>query len=115
MPQYSISVYKVSKVLNTLTYKVNLQSGFAISKVNVNLAFDYNEVDTETGEVVLKTTSLDSTVDVSENANGYVLGNFDISNHSISANTVIRLTVKSVISGERELPINASYSFRFGR
>lgn len=115
MPEYSISVYKISKVYNTLTYKVNLQSEFNISKVNVNLAFDYDEINAETGEIIKKTAFIDDSVDIVDSSSGYVLGNFDISGYDIAPDALIRLTVKSVISGDSELGINASYTFRFGR
>ena len=114
MPEYSINVHKISKVYNTLTYRVNLQSGFSISKVNVNLDFDYKEINPDTLEEVVKTASIDGSVDVNSNSE-YVLGNFDISGYTIDADTIIRLTVKSVVNGERVLPINTTYSLRFGR
>ena len=114
-PEYLISVYKISKVYNTLTYKVNLQSGFAVSKVNVNLSFDYEEADHETGEMIKKNASLDSSVDVVNLTTGYVLGNFDISGYDIAADAILKLTVNSVVSSEFELPINTTYTFRFGR
>lgn len=115
MPEYVISVYKISKVYNTLTYKVDLQSGFSISNVNVNLSFDYEEIDAETGESVIKTVSLDDSVSVKENNNGYILGEFDISGYEMNFDTLLRLTVTSVSQGEYVLPVNEAYTFRFGR
>ena len=115
LPEYSISVYKISTVSNTLTYKVNLQSGFSISLVNVNLSFDYSTVNPETGEETIMTANLDGSVDVTDTSGNSVLGTFDISRYNIDADTILRLTVKSVMNGEREIPINASYTFRFGR
>lgn len=105
MPEYSISIYKLSRVYNTLTYKVNLQSGFNISKVNVELLFDYEE----------ETIILNSSVDVNDLNSDYVLGNFDMSNYSVNEDTLLKLKIKSVISGGVELPINSTYTFRFGR
>ena len=115
MPEYSISVYKISKVYNTLTYRVNLQSGFSIDKVNVNMTFDYNETDPKTGKVTVKTASLDGSTSVTDNTNSYVLGNFSISGYDIDSDTLLKLTVKSVEIGETELPVNSTYTFRFGR
>jgi len=115
MPEYSISVYKISKVYNTLTYKVNLQKGFNTEKVNVNLSFDYDEINAETGEVVTKMASIDGTVDVINNSSTYVLGNFDISGYEINTDTLLRLTIKSVVASSVEIPVNDSYTFRFGR
>jgi len=114
MPEYSISIYKISKVYNTLTYKVNLQNDFPINKVNVNMTFDYDEVNTETGEIITKKVSLDSSVGIS-NLGSYVLGTFDISGYDIDEDTLLKLTIKSVVEGEVEIPVNATYTFRFGR
>ena len=115
MPEYSISVYKISKVYNTLTYKVNLQSGYSISQVKVNLSFEYDEINSETAEVTRKNASIDSSVNITDTSSSSVLGNFDISGYDIDADTLLRLTVKSVVSGDTELPINSTYTFRFGR
>jgi len=115
LPEYSISVYKISTVSNTLTYKVNLQSGYSISSVKVNMTFDHTVVNSETGEEEVITASLDGNVPVSNTSGNSVLGTFDISGYNIDANTILKLTVKSVVSGEIEIPINSTYTFRFGR
>lgn len=114
MPEYSISIYKLSKVTNILTYKVNLQKGYKISSLNVNLSFDYNTVDPATGNIAKMKESLDKTIPVN-NDNSYLQGNFDISGYDIDADTILKLTVKSVVNEEGILPVNATYSFRFGR
>jgi len=115
MPQYSISVYKISQVYNRLTYKVDLQKGYVISKVKVNLSFKYDAVDSETLGTVEKTASIDDVVNITDLSKWSVLGNFDISGYDIDEETVLVLTIKNVVSGDIELPINTSYSFRFGR
>jgi len=71
--------------------------------------------DEELGEMVTKTASIDGSVDVSDDGRNYVLGSFDISEYDISPDTLLKLTVKSVVSGELQLPVNASSTFRFGR
>ena len=114
-PKYSISINKISKVYNTLTYRVDLEKGFNISKVNVNLSFDYDEINPETSEVTKKTASIDSSVDITNISSGYILGKFDITGYNINADTLIKLTVKSVVASEVEIPINSSSTFRFGR
>lgn len=115
MPEYNVSVYKISKLYNTLTYKVNLQTGFKIDKVNVNLSFDYKEIDPDTMEVTVKKASIDSSVDVVDINSKSVLGTFDISGYEIDSDTLLKLTVKNVVNGEIVLPINSTYTFRFGR
>lgn len=115
MPEYSISVYKISKVYNTLTYKVNLQSGFNVENVNVNLSFEYDEVDLETMDIIKKKASIDSSVNVTDVNTKSVLGTFDITGYDIDADALLKLTVRSVTSGGVVLPINTTYTFRFGR
>ena len=115
MPEYNVSVYKISKVYNTLTYKVNLQTGFKIDKVNVNLSFDYKEIDPDTMEVTVKKASIDGSVNVADINSKSVLGTFDISGYEIDSDTLLKLTVKNVVNGEIVLPINSTYTFRFGR
>ncbi len=114
MPKYSISVYKISNVTKKLTYKVNLQEGFAVSRVNTHLSFNYSVTDPETGEVDIKNASINGYV-TTNGTEKSVLGTFDISDYSIDEDTVLRLTVVSVQYGENELPINSSSTFRFGR
>lgn len=113
MPEYKISIYKISKVSNLLTYKVDLQEDFNISKVNVRLSFNYLDTDIETGESLEKTAIIDGSVAVSSGS--YVLGQLDISNYNIANNTLLKLTILSVETPNGELPINSTYSFRFGR
>ena len=115
MPEYSIAINKISTVYNTVNYKVTLDKGFNISKVNVNLSFDYKEIDDETGEMVTKKASVDSSVDVTSISGGYIYGNFNISGYPITADTLLKLTVKSVVADSIELPINSYSTFRFGR
>ena len=64
--------------------------------------------------MVQKKASLDGNVSVN-GGSIYVLGNFDISGYEIDADTVLKLTVKNVTKGDIVLPVNATYSFRFGR
>jgi hypothetical protein len=114
-PKYSISINKISKVYNTLTYRVDLEKGFNISKVNVNLSFEYDEINPETSEVTKKNASIDSSVDIANISSGYILGKFDIAGYNINAETLLKLTVKSVVASDVEIPINSSSTFRFGR
>jgi hypothetical protein len=116
MPEYSISVYKISKVYNTLTYKVDLQSGYSISNVNVEMTFNYDVIDSETGEVKQEVATLKSSASVPEGGAKYVTGTFDISSYELTSDTLLKLTVKNVeVTSEYILPINSSYTFRFGR
>lgn len=106
-PNYGISIYRISKVSNKLTYKVTLQSGFGISRVNTNLKFKYMEDD------VMKTANINDYVDVSGSPN-YVLGTIDISSYNISEGTLLYLTLDSVIYQGRTVNINSTYTFIIG-
>ena len=114
MPSYSISVYKLSKITNILTYKVNLQSGFNVSRVDVNLSFNYNYVNPDTSLVEIKKASIDGYVLVNEGEQ-FKLGTFDISGYDIDDSTLLSLTLKSVVYGDRTLLVNNTYTFSFGR
>lgn len=113
LPKYSISVYKISRVYNTLSYKVNLQEGFTISKVNVNLSFKYTEIDSETQEEKEIPVSVDGSVNVAAN-DKYVLGDFNITDYPLDPDTLIKLTIKSVETSSGKIELNDAYSFRFG-
>lgn len=113
-PSYSIEIYKISSVENKLTYKINLDSGYAISSVRVNLSFDYYKTILETGEVIKTRASIDNDVSIS-NIGKYVMGTFDISGYDIDKNTQLKLTVVSVSNGGSSIDIGSSYSFKFGR
>lgn len=116
MPEYSVSVYKISKVYNTLTYKVDLQSGYSISKVNVEMTFNHMVLDEETGAEKEEVATLEGSVSVPEGGAKYVNGTFDISGYDLTSDTLLKLTVKSVnVTEEYVLPINSAYTFRFGR
>lgn len=114
MPEYSVSVYKVSKVSNTLTYKVDLDPNYSIDSVTVLMEFEYEDIDPETEEKVIKKVSDKDTVGV-DSKDKYILGKFDVSNYLVDKDTLVRLTVLSVNSGELSLPVKSSYTFRFGR
>ena len=98
-----------------MTYKVDLQSGYSISKVNVNMTFEHEVTDPDSGEVTKEVVSLDDSVSVPETGSKYITGNFNIAGYNIDSDTLLKLTVKSVETGGKELPINTSNTFRFGR
>ena len=91
-----------------------MQSGYSIDNVLVNVSFEYIDIDSETGESVKKQASIDNTVAVS-GSNKYVMGTTSVSGYNIDRDTVIKLTVKSVSSGDKTIDINSSSSFRYGR
>ena len=113
-PNYSITVYKLSKINDTLTYKVNLQNGYSINKINVRLSFDYFAVNSETGESYTREAILNGTVNVSDKDTS-VFGSFDISGYDIVQNSLLKLEIVSVSGSNGTLDVGSTYSFRFGR
>ena len=114
MPKYSISVYKVSNVNNKLTYRVYLQEGYSIDKVNVSLLFKDRIINAETGDVTLNDAQLTSSAAVSGNVK-YVDGTIDLKNHVIDKDSLVTLRIDSVSTGGSELNIGSTYTFRLGR
>ena len=114
MPKYSISVYKVSNVDNKLTYRVYLQEGYSIDRVNVSLLFKDRIINAETGDVTLNDEQLTSSATVSGNVK-YVDGTIELKNHVIDKDSLVTLRIDSVVTGGSELNIGSTYTFRLGR
>lgn len=114
MPKYSISVYKVSNVNNTLTYRVYLQEGYTISKVNVSLLFKNRVFNTETGDSILVDEHLFGSATVNGNLK-YVDGVIDLKDYNIDKNSLVTLRVDSVSTAGGDLNIGSTYTFRMGR
>lgn len=112
MPEYSMSVNKISTVKDkeSVTYKINLQKDFNISKVNVNLSL----IDSETEEVIVSIDN-DVTIDELDLKGGYKFDKFNIKGYQLKSNTLLKLTIKSVVSGGVEHQINSTYSLVVGR
>lgn len=106
-PSYSISIYKISKISNKITYKVNMQKGFDVSRVNANLKFKYMD------DGVEKLFDKNYYVDVTGDPN-YVLGSIDISSYSITPDTLLYLTLDSVIYNGGSVNIGNTYTFSMG-
>ena len=114
MPKYSISIYRISNVDNKLTYRVNLQEGYSVDKVNVSLLFKNRIVNAETGDATLSDTTLTSSAAVSSNVK-YVDGVIDLKNYIIDKDSLVTLRIDSVNSGGGTLNIGSTYTFRLGR
>ena len=114
MPKYSISVYKISNVTNKLTYKVNLQEGYNINTMNIELFFNYNVIDPETSLVTTKKTVLTDVLSVN-NGDKFTFGTFDITGYDIVTGTLMDLNIKSVSNANMTLDINSGSTFRYGR
>lgn len=105
VPEYSLSIYKLSRVKNQLEFKVDLQKDYKIDYVNVEVSFD----NLASGDSSPKTISVPV-----DNNSKYVTHVLDIADYDMLPDSIIRLTVKSIIVGKREIPINSTYMFRFG-
>lgn len=114
MPKYSISIYKISNVSNSLTYRVYLQEGYSIDKVNVSLSFKNRVRDEETDEVSLEDEKITGTAMVGGNTK-YVDGTIKLDGYDIDKNSVLTLNIDSVSGNYGLLEINDTYTFRLGR
>lgn len=114
MPQYNISIYKISYAMGSLKYKIDLQEGFKTSKVYVRVMFDYEVYDEELDKNVTKTVDELFPLETGNNSLGYVIGDFNISGYKINSNTLINLKIEKVLAYDKELEINKDYSFKFG-
>ena len=114
MPKYSISVYKISNVTNKLTYKVNLQEGYNINTMNIELSFNYNVIDPDTSLVTTKKAVLTDVLSVN-NGDKFTFGTFDITGYDIVTGTLMDLNIKSVSNANMTLDINSGSTFRYGR
>lgn len=114
MPKYSINVYKISNVSNLLTYRVYLQEGYSINKVNVSLSFKHIVRNEETDESSLIDGKVNSTIQVVNNSK-YIDGVIDLSGYDIDKNSILTLNIDSIESNSGILDINSSYTFRIGR
>ena len=111
-PLYDIEIYKVSGITNKLSYKVYLQSGYSISKVNVTLSFKYR--DNSGDEVVIRDASIKDTIDVNV-GDRVVVGVIDISDYDIASDSLLKLNIDSVYGINGELLVNSYQTFRLGR
>lgn len=108
MPSYTIGVQKISKVNNTLTYRVKLDDNYNIDKVVVRLAFNYNLLGSDEKVSMVQELAVSA-------GSKYVSGVFDISDYNILKDTMIELKILEVYAGDIKLDILENYTFRFGR
>lgn len=108
MPSYTIGVQKISKVSDTLTYRVKLDENYNIDKVVVRMSFNNNSLGSEEMVSVVQELTVSA-------GSKYVSGVFDIKNYSILKDTLIELSILEVYSGDIKLDILENYTFRFGR
>lgn len=94
-PSYQVSLVKVSKVSNELSYRVNLDSRYTIDEVNVSLIID---------DVVIDSRS----VNVSENAKS-VVDSFVLPN--IDKGSVVVIRLNSVSSNDVIINTNSYYQY----
>lgn len=104
-PEYSISVYKLSKYSGILTYKINSLSGYTASNIQVNLSFHYKDINLETGDVDVIYKEISSVPNMES-----LSGSIDISSYNIDKDEVLDLRIVSVDG----FTMNSNCSFRYG-
>lgn len=113
-PNYSVEVTKISRVNNTLTYRVKIDDEYATDRVLVNMSFSYNYIDPDSLEISKRNVSVNQELTIN-NGSKYVMGSFDIKDYDIDMDTLIKLKIVEVYSGDFRLNIGTSYTFRLGR
>lgn len=111
-PVYNVSVYKISGINKTVSYKVYLQDGYPINKINVTLSFKYREIDEE-DNVIIKDKELTKEIDVSNNTK-VITDSFSIKGYDIVSNSIMKININSVTSTEGTININSYTTFRIG-
>ena len=96
-PVYSANITKFSGYSNKLSYGVNLQSGFAINKVNVTIKFYYQEIDDE-GTVTIKEQVIEDTITVTGNEK-IVYGQINTAGYDVVNLEKASVSVTSVSNG----------------
>ena len=111
-PEYSVAVYRVSGISKSISYKVYLQNGYPIDKINVSYSFSYNDVDDE-GEPTIKNKTLTREIAVSSGSK-VVTDSFSIKDYDLVNNSIVRINVDSVSSGDKTIAINSYTTFKIG-
>ena len=107
-PQYSIKVYRISGINNSLDYKIYLQDDYPISEINVSLSFECPQCN-ENGYVYIYE-------DIPITGNGTIIGGtFPLNGYSISAGTLMRLDINNVVGPDGRVDVDSYTTFRFGR
>ena len=111
-PEYNVSVYKISGINKTVSYKVYLQDGYPINKINVTLSFKYREID-EDDNIIIKDKELTKEIDVNNNTK-VITDSFSIRGYDIVSNSNMRININSVSSTDGTININSYTTFRIG-
>ena len=111
-PEYSVAVYKVSGINKTVSYKVYLQEGYSINKINMSCTFNYRDT---IGEDVseIKTKTLTKEINITGN-NKTIMDSFSIDGYDIVNDSIVRINIDSVSSGDKVTRIDSYATFKIG-
>ncbi len=110
-PEYSVSVYKISGINKEVSYRLYLQDGYAIDKINMTYTYSCNEVEDEVTTISKKTVTKEITV---TNSSKVINDSFSISGCDIVNNSVVRINIDSVSSGNKTTRIDSYATFKIG-
>ena len=115
-PQYSIEIYKISAVDNTIEFKIYLQPNYKISYVNVSLSFDgVIKNDDDNSDIQRIPLSL-KPIPVNEGDKMIKYSyKIDSKKYMVVDNSLFRLNVDSVQSDDGTIVINSYDTFRYSR
>ncbi len=113
-PNYDISIYKIGKNKVTgdkeITYKVTMQQGFSINKINVNLRFSYYSDELSKEDVFNQNYE-----EIITGSPSYILSMITVpKKYNFSEGSLIYLTLNSVSYGDKTIEIGNRYTFSIG-
>ena len=111
-PEYSVSVYKISGIKKTVTYKVYLEQGYEISKINMSYSFKHKVVD-DNGNETVRDEKLTKTIDVSA-GDKVITDAFSISGYQLVSDSIMRINIDSVVGTGGTTRIDSYTTFRVG-
>ena len=107
-PEYSVSVYKLSSIKKTVTYKLYLQQGYDISKINVSFTFKYRD-----DEGNIQDEKLTRSIDVNP-GDKVITDAFSISGYDLLTDSTMRINIDSVEGSAGTTNIDSYTTFRIG-
>ena len=109
-PKYSLSVYKISGITKTVSYKIYLQEGYPINRLNMSYSFNYYDYDGDVPSIKSKTI----TKEVYVTGGNVITDSFSIGDYNIVNNSLVKINIDSVSSGDKTTRIDSYTTFRIG-
>ena len=114
-PAYRVAINMISGIKKNITYKVYLQEGYNISKINMSFSFKYNDTDEDGNPVVRnKTLYKELIVNGGDKVALDLSEGFSFSGYDIVPNSLARISVDSVVGSNGTIEIGSYFPFEIG-